>query len=86
MEYHWECFSSTYSDSVLIGVQFHTTGNILMVLITIHPLAELNGIYHWEHSSGTNFHSILMGANAKPLGKFKWYFFPFINNESPAVN
>ena len=40
--------------------------------------------YHWEHSSGTNFYSILMGANEKPLGKFNWYFFPFMNNESPT--
>ena len=44
MEYHWEYFSGTYFDSVLMEVQFHITGNILMVLITIHLLGEFNGI------------------------------------------
>ena len=44
MEYHWEYFSGTYFDSVLMGVQFHITGNILMVLITIHLSGEFNGI------------------------------------------
>ena len=44
MEYHWEYFSGTYFDSVLMGVQFHITGNILMVLTTIHLLEEFNDI------------------------------------------
>ena len=44
MEYHWEHFSGTYFDSVLIGVQFRITMNILMVLITINLLGEFNGI------------------------------------------
>ena len=44
MEYHWEYFSGTYFDLVLMGVQFHITGNILMVLITIHLLGAFNGI------------------------------------------
>ena len=35
MEYDWKYFSGTYFDSVLIGVQFYITGNIVMVLITI---------------------------------------------------
>ena len=43
MEYHWKYFSGTYFDSALIGVQFHVTGNILMVLITINLLEEFNG-------------------------------------------
>ena len=33
MEYHWEYFSGTYFISVLIGVRFHITGNILMVYL-----------------------------------------------------
>ena len=44
MEYHWEYLSGTYFDSVLMGVQFHITGNILMVLIAIHLLGEFNDI------------------------------------------
>ena len=44
MEYHWGYFSGTYFDSVLTRVQFHITGNILMVLITIHLLGEFNDI------------------------------------------
>ena len=44
MECHWEYFSGTYFYSVLMGVQFHTTGNILMVLITIHLLGEFRGL------------------------------------------
>ena len=86
MEYHRESFSGTYFDSVLMGVQFHIIGNILMVFVTIHLLGEFNGIYHRKHFSGTNFYSILMGANGKPLDKFKWYLIPFMNNESPVVN
>ena len=38
MEYHWEYFSGTYFDSVLMGVQFHITGNIIMVFIIIYLL------------------------------------------------
>ena len=41
--------------------------------------------YHREHYSGTNFHSILIRADAKPLSKFNWNFFPFVNNESPTA-
>ena len=41
---HWEYLSGTYFDSVLMGDQFHITGYILMVLITIHLLGEFNGI------------------------------------------
>ena len=74
MEYQWEYSSGTYFDSVLLGVQFYITGNILMVFITIHLLGS-SIAYHWEYSSGTNFHSILMGTNGKSLGKFKYYFF-----------
>ena len=44
MEYQWEYSSGTYFDSVLKGVQFHITGNILMVLITIHLLGDFNGM------------------------------------------
>ena len=44
MEYHWEYFSGTYFDLVLMVIQFHISGNTLMVLITIHLLGELNGI------------------------------------------
>ena len=44
MEYHWEYFSRTYFDSVLMEFQFHITGTILMVLITINLLGGLNGI------------------------------------------
>ena len=44
MEYYWEYFSGNYFDSVLMGVQFHVSGNILMVLITIHLLGKFNGI------------------------------------------
>ena len=44
MKYHWEYFSGTYFDSVLMEIQLHITGNILMVLITIHLLGEFNNI------------------------------------------
>ena len=44
MEYQWEYSSGSYFDSVLMGVQFHNTRNILMVLITIHLLGEINNI------------------------------------------
>ena len=42
MKYHWEYLSGIYFDSVLMAFQFHITGNILMVLITIHLLGEFN--------------------------------------------
>ena len=86
MEYYWEYFSATYFDSVLMGVRFNSTGNILIVLITIHILGEFNGISLRTDSSNTNFHSILMRAHGKPLGKFKWYFFPCMNNIRPVTN
>ena len=44
MEYRWEYFSRTCFDSVLMGVQFHTPGNILMVIISIYLSGEFNGI------------------------------------------
>ena len=44
MEYHWEYFKGTYFDSVLMEVQFHITGNILIVLITINIFREFNDI------------------------------------------
>ena len=34
MEYQRKCFIGTYFDSVLMGVQLHVTGNILIVVIT----------------------------------------------------
>ena len=43
MECHWQYFSGTYFDSVLMEVQFYTTGNILMVIVTIHRLGKFNG-------------------------------------------
>ena len=41
---NWEYFNGTYFDSVLMIIQFHITGNILMELIKIHLLGEFNGI------------------------------------------
>ena len=41
---HWESSNGIFNHPLLMGDQWNITGNILMVLITVHILGEFNGM------------------------------------------